>query len=409
MIKSLVVSVLASGLVMASGDITQTAETGGFGNALKNGKTTANIRVFYFDRSYDDGDSDAKGIARKPNSSTLTAGGILKYESGSYKGIKLGLAYYGNHKLGSVFSRQDAAGASMLDNDGTYADLAFLGEAYIQYNIGKTMLKIGRQQLATPLIQGHDLRLLPSVYEAGIIRNKNIPGTIVEMGFVDRYTGFGSRDNKFTDNKTSRDGLAYLYVTNKSIDNLALRGQYVRTLADTSSNGGLIARKAYSYFDAKYALTVGTKSYISAQYGTNSYFNNTHNGILMGAKVGTSFGMFDTALLYDKISDNAYQAFESGPMYSDWQQGYGPYDPSTAYGGQLIIHPLSTLSLKFGYVDVRADGAQRVDDFSEFNFDGQYAINDWSALRLRYSIKNQTDASTREDRNDLRVIYYINL
>ena len=93
--KSLALSVIASTMIMAGGTIAPVepmvveaapvADTGSFGDALKNGKFIGNMRVFYFDRSYDDGDSDSKGIARKPNSSTFTAGGILKYESGSLK------------------------------------------------------------------------------------------------------------------------------------------------------------------------------------------------------------------------------------------------------------------------------------------------------------------------------------
>ena len=418
--KSLALSVIASTMIMAGGTIAPVepmvveaapvADTGSFGDALKNGKFTGNMRVFYFDRSYDDGDSDSKGIARKPNSSTFTAGGILKYESGNYYGMKFGLAYYGNHKLGSVFDRADAAGASMLDNDGSYDDIAFLGEAYLQYDIGNTMFKVGRQQLSTPLIQGHDLRLLPSVYEAAIVRNKDIPDTMIELGFVDRYSGFTSRDNGFTDNKTSKDGLAYISFSNKSIENLAIRGQYVKTLSDTNSAGGAVKREVYTYLDAKYNLPFGDKTYIKAQYGTNSYFAvGADDSTLFGAKVGTTlFDMVDVAVLYDKISDNQYQAFESGPMYTDWQQGYGPYEASTGIGAQLVVRPMDGLSLKFGYVDVSADEGNTVDDFSEFNFDGKYTINDWSKLRVRYSIKDQTDSSTREDRDDFRVIYYMN-
>jgi len=417
--KSLALSMIASTMIMAGGSIAPVepvvveaapAATGTFGEALRNGKFTANIRAFYFDREYDDGDSDEKGIGRKPNSSTFTAGGILKYESAAYYGFKFGLAYYGNHKIGSVFDRADAAGASMLDNDGSYDDIAFLGEAYLQYDIGNTMFKIGRQQLSTPLIQGHDLRLLPSVYEAAIIRNKDIPDTMIELGFVDRYTGFTSRDNGFTDNKTSKDGLAYVSFSNQSIESLSIQGQYVKTLADTSSDGGSIAREVYTYIDATYALPFGDNTYIKAQYGTNSYFAaGADDSTLLGAKVGTTlFNMLDVAVLYDKISDNAYQAFESGPMYTDWQQGYGNYDPSTAIGGQIVVQAMDGLSLKFGYVDVNADEGTVRDDFTEFNFDGKYTINDWSNLRVRYSIKDQTDSSDREDRNDFRVIYYMN-
>jgi len=415
--KSLVIlSVVASSMLMAGGTIApvepvvvETApavDTGSFGQALKDGKFTAKMRTFYFDRTFDE---DNTG---NPDAQALTFGGIVKYESAAYYGFKFGLAHYSSTRLGNIFTREEGKGTSILGRNGE--NLAFLGEAYLQYNIGNTMFKVGRQQLSTPLIQNHDLRILPSVYEAAIIRNKDLPDTMVEVGFVDRYTGFTSKDNGFTDKKTGKDGLGYLSFTNKSIANLSLRGQYVKALTDGAS------RETYTYLDAKYNLPFGNKTYVKAQYGGNTYLEE-EDSTLFGAKVGTTVGMFDVAAVYDKITGYRFQAFESGPMYTDWQQGYGNYEASTAVGGQMVIHPMNGLSLKFGYVDVSADDGNLRDDFSEFNFDGKYTINDWSKLRIRYSIKNQSDASEanrggvnpngstgREDRNDFRVQYYIN-
>jgi len=413
--KSILLSVVASTMMMAGGTIapvvvepavvTPAVSTGTFGEALKNGKFTAALRVFYFDRSFDE---DNTG---KANATALTAGGIIKYESAAYYGFKFGLAHYSSTRLGDTFSREEGSGTSILGRSGE--DLAFLGEAYLQYNIGNTMLKVGRQQLSTPLMQNHDLRILPSVYEAAIIRNKDIPDTMIELGYVSRYTGFTSKENAFLDKKTGEDGLAYISFTNKSINNLSLRGQYIKALTDD------VERETYSYIDAKYSLPVGTNTYIKAQFGANGY-NTGDDSTLVGAKVGTTFGMFSVAALYDKISDNAFQAFESGPMYSDWQQGYGPYEASTAFGGQLVIKPMAGLSVKFGYVDVQSDTNLLVDDFTEFNLDLKYTINDWSKIRVRYSMKDQSDASEalrydgidgnggREDRDDFRIIYYMN-
>ena len=151
----------------------------------------------------------------------------------------------------------------------------------------------------------------------------------------------------------------------------------------------------------------------------NTYLEG-EDSTLVGAKIGTTLGMFSIAALYDKISDNAFQAFESGPMYSDWQQGYGTYEASTAFGGQLVIKPMNSLSVKFGYVDVQSDTNLLVDDFTELNIDLQYTLNNWSKIRARYSRKDQSDASEalgldgidgnggREDRDDFRIIYYMN-
>ena len=405
--KSLVLSVLVSSVLLAGGSTPplSVASTGDFGKSLKNGKFTANLRAFYFDRSFDE------DVTGNPDAKALTAGGIIKYESADYNGLKFGLAHYSSTRLGNTFSREEGKGTSILGRSGE--DLAFLGEAYLQYDVGNTMFKVGRQQLSTPLIQNHDLRILPSVYEAAIIRNKDIPDTMVEVGFIDRYSGFTSKDNGFTDNKTGKDGLVSVSFTNKSIDNLSLRGQYVKALTDD------VSRETYTYLDGKYALPVGKNTYVKAQYGGNTYLTE-EDSTLIGTKVGTTVGMFDVAALYDKVSGYRFQAFESGPMYTDWQQGYGNYEASTAIGGQVVVKPMSGLSLKFGYVDVAADDGNLRDDFTEFNFDGKYTINDWSKIRVRYSIKDQSDESEanrggvnpngstgREDRNDFRIIYYM--
>jgi hypothetical protein len=118
-------------------------------------------------------------------------------------------------------------------------------------------------------------------------------------------------------------------------------------------------------------------------------------------------GMFDFTLLYDKVDDNDFKAVESGPMYSDWQQGYGNYEPSEAFGGQIIAHPFAGMSFKVGYVDVAADEGFDRDDFTEMNIDAKYKINAMSKLRVRYSQKDQTETSSREDRDDFRIIYYL--
>jgi len=404
--KSLLLSIAVSTMIMADAPVAvPAAGTSDFAQALQEGKFTANLRAFYFDRSFDE---DKTG---KDNATALTAGGIIKYESGQYNGLSFGLAHYSSTRLGNTFSRKEGSGTSILGRSGE--DLAFLGEAYLQYDMGKTMFKVGRQQLSTPLMQNHDLRILPSVYEAAIIRNKDIPNTMIEVGFVDQYTGFTSKENDFLDTKTGKDGLAYISVANKSITGLSLRAQYIDALTNTN------ARQSYTYADAKYALPVGKNTYIKGQFGMNEYLEGD-DSTLVGAKVGTTLGMFDVAALYDKISDNQFQAFESGPMYSDWQQGYGPYEASTAIGGQIVVKPMSGLSLKVGYVNVESDTAMLNDDFTEMNIDAKYTINDWSKIRVRYSMKDQSDESEalrfdgidgnggREDRDDFRIIYYMN-
>ena len=151
--KGLLLSIVTSSIIVAGGtsasEITEKVQrTGTFGEALKNGTFTAKLRAFYFDRSFDEDNTN------KANTTALTAGGIIKYESASYYGFKFGLAHYSSTRLGNTFTREEGRLTSNLGRAGE--NLAFLGEAYLQYDVGNTMFKVGRQQLNTPLIQNHD-------------------------------------------------------------------------------------------------------------------------------------------------------------------------------------------------------------------------------------------------------------
>lgn len=402
--QGILLSVMASTMIMAGGDVVvaEAGENNTFGDALKNGRFTAETRTFYFDRSFDE---DNTGI---PNARSLTTGGIFKYESGDYYGFKFGFAHYGSFRIGGVFTREEGKGTSNLGRDGE--DISFMGEAYVQYTMNDFMIKIGRQQLNTPLANNHDLRMLPSVYEAVKGRYTGIENTMIEGGLITKYSGFTSKDNGFNeyDTKVGSKGLGYVYITNKSIEDLSLRFEGLTAVSEVDNEGLPIRVTDYLYGDLKYNIDAGDNTYVKAQIGS-SFYKEEDNSLMYGVKVGTTlFDIVDTALLFNQIKDNSFKTMESGPMYSDWQQGYGNYEPSTAFGGQLIVRPLTGLSLKVGYVDVRAEEGYVRDDYSEFNFDGKYTINDYSKFRVRYSIKDQTDESDREDRNDFRVIYYLN-
>lgn len=135
-------------------------------NALKNGKFSANLKLFFMIRTFDHIKYDAKAF---------NAGGILKYESSVYHRFRFGLAYYGSHKIGGFYSRKQGISTSLLQINGK--DIQFLGETYIRCDISKTTLKGGRQQLDTPLLECNDQRLVPTVFEAYVIKNKAFSDT----------------------------------------------------------------------------------------------------------------------------------------------------------------------------------------------------------------------------------------
>ena len=374
---------------------------------LRGGKLSAHLKLFHMVRTFD---------RTAPDTKALTGGGIIKYESGHRQGFSVALAYYGSHYIGSFYSREEGIRTSMLRDNGK--DVRFLGEAYLNYSGGNTRFRIGRQRLSTPLMGDLYLRVLPTVYEAATIKNSDLPDTTLEAGYVKSYSHFGSAYSGFDTNHDSWGdrGLLYLYLNHAPMDALSFRGEYIKALSEKSENGTPIAMVDYRYADIRYPLPRYPDIYLKAQYGGNRYLH-APDSILTGAKIGAALSpAIDATLFYDKIRGNNFEVIMASPMFSDWQQGYGRYEPSHAVGTTLTVKPAEDLSVRFVYVAVHSDTQALVDDFSEFNFDLKYTINHWSKLRISYSAKNQSDASEellrlgrggREDRNDLRFIYTI--
>lgn len=373
----------------------------GINEALQAGDFSFKTRTFYFQRDFDDSNIDT--------AKALTAGGIMKYQSGSFHGVQLGLAYYGSHSLGIV-DRADGNNTSNLQSDGS--DIQFLGEAYLKYSHDMFNVTYGRQRLSTPLMNDHDLRTLPAAYKGLTAQVMPMKGILLEGGVIDSYSGFVSKGNAFTDQQAAwgESGLGYVYGKYSS-DMINARAQFVKTIDDKGGLDNIV------YVDGKVSLDgMGEKTYVKAQYGATSYTaDGADTGVMFGLKAGTSMNIVDVALLYNAVQDNPFNAVRSGPMYSDWQQGYSNRDPSTAIGAQVVVHPMEKLSIKGGFVQVSADDdiadANIVDDFSEFNLDVKYKISDVAKARVRYSLKDaSTDAEDAGsvDQNDFRIIFYYN-
>lgn len=333
---------------------------------------TADLRGFYMDRSFD-------GTA--PHARSLNVGGIIKEKAHLGDAVAT-VAWYGSYQVTGMYSEQEAIGTSLVKPDG--GDIGFVGEA----NIAMYGFSLGRQRLSTPLMNDHDLRMLPAVYEAYNYTTDSHYGFKTQVGLVTRYTGFCSKLDKFSAPATwGDDGLSYIYVTGNG-----LNAQWVHA---NDTTGSLI--KNFGYLD--YSHKVGSVT-LQGQVGSNDY-NNRKDSMMAGVKASTDIGMFTVSILGNKIYGNNWKAIESGAMYTDWMQGYGDYTPSEAYGAQIGT-TINGVMLKIGAVNVESDLS---DDFVEYQFDGAYTFNTHNKLRVRYSEKDQSIHSNKADRNDLRIIY----
>lgn len=133
---------------------------------FKEGKVSGQIRAFYINREMIYGDYSRDGLA---------LGGKLGYETGAWNGFSGGITFYTTNKLDGesrLSSRNDKTLFDSYDNGYSY-----LGQAYINYKNGNTNVKIGRQELNTPMAGSDDVRMLPNTFEAAVVTNTDIKET----------------------------------------------------------------------------------------------------------------------------------------------------------------------------------------------------------------------------------------
>ena len=124
-------------------------------DAFKNGKVSGELRAWYFDR-----EGSATAATSSVNSDIFNTGVVLGYVTDSFYGFKLGATFQSNYAAFADGSLTEAGTAKSDFKGDEYGSGAVLSEAYVQYSIGKTTAKVGRQFISTPLVNGSGSRMI---------------------------------------------------------------------------------------------------------------------------------------------------------------------------------------------------------------------------------------------------------
>jgi hypothetical protein len=276
--------------------------------AFKSGTVSAQIRAAYIDQDNAIG-ADTYGTA---------VGGQLKYETGTWNDIKLGVAAYVSQKLSFATGDNENANNDLFANNAD--SYVYLGEAYIDYAVNDFALRIGRQKIDTPLADTDDIRMHPNTFEAAIATYKGFEGTTLVGGVVKRFAGYDSGNDisefKKLDGADSH-GAAVAGIVNESIENLAFQGWYY----------GIDNMANVFYTDAMYAMALSETSGIevAAQFGQfNESLNSTIDGTVYG--VGASFNIdrLTVGAAYNKVNSDTGKAivngFGGGPYFTSMEE-----------------------------------------------------------------------------------------
>ena len=140
--------------------------------------------------------------------SGFALGGELGYVTGKLYGFGAGFTFQTSHNLGIDDNNPLEVDSSVATSKSD------LSEAYLSYTYGKTMLKIGRQYIDTPLISTSTSRMYNDIMEGATITNTSLPDTTLIAGVITQY------QYRFGDMENYDKNVYTLYALNKSVKGL---------------------------------------------------------------------------------------------------------------------------------------------------------------------------------------------
>ena len=300
--KTLLLSVVASTMIMAGGDIAPVepvVEAPAPVAAATSGWDFGGQAVLY----YQTRDNNASDLFEQDSARANAGVQLRAVNKDVIGGIGAGVEVDGVATLGL----QEDVVSGVMQSAGT-ADTrgGWISQAYLTYALGNTNLKAGRQELPkslSPFAFSESWNVFKNTFDALLAVNTDLPDTTLVGAVVakNNINGVGTDMSQFAstnpDNNSSDDNFVYMLTAqNKSIDGLTLTGTgyYAPDLV------GGVDDLSVLWGDAQFKVSDYA---IGLQGGTlmSDGFNNDTTAF--GAKVGGNFGMFNASLAYSSVDD----------------------------------------------------------------------------------------------------------
>ena len=288
--KLLLLSVAASAVLMAGGDIMPVEETVVVPvEQTSNWNFKGSVGGIYQT-------SDVFGLS-EIGAGESTAGTLGVQVSAENKDIVWGFG--AGVELTGLYSNTDFSDLYMVSGDGSGDNVsAAITKAYLSYGIGKTSLKVGMQDLPkalSPFAYTENWNLVGNTFEAALLVNMDLPDTVIAGAYVEGANTYADL-SEFND--INEDGVWMLAAMNKSVTGLTLTGTYYYA-SDLNVNGDLNilwGDAGYSFGDYKVS---GQGGYI---FGDAV---DTVETAAFGIKGDAKFGSVNAMLAFTSVDDGA--------------------------------------------------------------------------------------------------------
>ena len=313
--KTLLLSVVASGILFAGGDIAPVEPAVvAPAPAAESGWKFSGQAVVYYETNDGWGANDVFD----QDSSVANAGIQLTATNDNLiGGIGFGVQING---LGTLGLEEDVVSGVMQNANGEL-NSAYISQLYLTYGINNTSIKVGRQELPkalSPFAFSEDWNVFKNTFNAALVVNTDIPNTTLVGAWVRdaNHNHYGTNMGNF--NKLNgNDGIWMLTAQNKSIDNLTLTGSfyyandyanifwvdagYNAGIVNIALQGGAVWLDASGTTDTKaFGAKVSSKFFDKVNASlAYSYINDSDAGIF-------NVGGNSSVLYTDMLSDEQY-------------------------------------------------------------------------------------------------------
>ena len=335
--KTLLLSVVASTMIMAGGDIAPVEPVVEAPVEVSAWNFSGQAVAFTQTR---DSLGTGAGLNGDLFGGATTAGGLGLQLRATNDDIFAGIGFGAE-----VSTIQDGVSANYSDTNFGMQDGSALTQLYLTYGMDSisTSLKVGRQTLPkslSPFAFSETWGIFQNTFDAALVVNSSIPDTTAVYAFVNRSNpivtalpgsavhpwmlfqgGYGNLDD-FT--KINDDGVHMLTLQNKSISNLTLTGSWYYGANHTqwiSDSLGLGLAGAGDtnvlWGDATYAADMFTAGVQGGQISPDGLDDTT----AWGVKLAGNLGMFDLFAAYTSVDDGAVKIANFGtsvktPLYT---------------------------------------------------------------------------------------------
>ncbi len=387
--KSLLLSIVASTMIMAGGDI-------------------APAPVVVEEEVFPQWDFSGQAVLYYQTVDGYGAGDLFAQESSlANAGIQLNALGKFNYGL-SAGAQLTGLGTLGLENDVVSKTMQMPGVAedgltggaitniWLGWANDSTSFKYGRQDLPkslSPFAWSEHWNVFQNSYEAALLVNTSLADTILVGAWVNKanHNGvyLGSNLSAFDSVNDEGDGIWMATVQNKSIAGLTLTGSWYYAadmLADENgqTNDLNILWGDVAYANADLPVTFGLQG---GAINSDTFLNDT---TAFGAKVGGKFNQFTVSAAYSSVDDGDAGVFNVGgvktPLYTQMilNQGFIKSDNDTF----LIKATMKALGGKF----IAQYGATTMNDRLINEVTGHYGDRDYGEFDFIYKTKVWNDS-----------------